>query len=124
MSFDPGDTLFVNLKVQVDRFDSVLERYIVRDVVSGDSFLLAENRGTTQFRKEDPPVIAFQPGDTVRNRETGALLSIGRRGYYSHTTQEFVTTTARFTSTSFEKVNLDESGGKRALREGLQREFR
>lgn len=59
--------------------------------------------------KIEPPVVTFEPGQTVRNKASGRLYSIGSDGYYSHQRAEYFKPgpgDAGFTSFLYELVEL------------------
>lgn len=98
-----GDRVRVVIEGEVGASDGTY--FVVRQ----DDDFAAEFKldAKTSVEKVEPPVVQFQPGDTVRYPDYPThIYSIGEGGYYSHYSKEWRPGTQRFASDRFEKVDL------------------
>lgn len=51
-----------------------------------------------------PPVETFGPGDVVRRKDSGAIYTVGKNGYYHHGSTSVVLGEGLFTSERYERV--------------------
>jgi hypothetical protein len=103
-SINVGDRFQRTVEYEVQQINGPMVS--IKDLTSGMSRDVTVADLQVNFSKVASPVVTFNVGQTVRDRQSGELFSIGLNGFFDHSHGTFVKSQGVFTSASFEEVNL------------------